>query len=79
MPLPNSRDEQVVTAGLYTKPIYTYATLPSVSVNQGRVLWLSDLSTNPASTSGQVAAGGGTTLGRVVSDGTNWRVYGWTP
>jgi len=77
MPLPNSHDDQIVI-GLYTKPVYTVAALPSVSVNQGRVQWVSDLTANPAVASGQVATGGGTTLGRVVSDGTNWRVYGWT-
>lgn len=77
MPLPSGRDAQIV-AGLYTKPIYTVATLPPVAENQGRVHWVSDLTTNPAATSGQVAVGGGTTAGRVESDGTNYRVYGWS-
>lgn len=79
MPLTSGRDAQIVVTGAFTKPIYTVGTLPSVSENQGRVQWVTDLADNPASASGKVATGGGTTLGRVVSDGSNWRVYGWTP
>jgi hypothetical protein len=78
MPLPSGHDAQINSGGLYTKPIFAVAGLPGVAECQGRILWVSDLTTNPASTSGQVAVGGGTTQGRVVSDGTNWRVYGWT-
>jgi hypothetical protein len=79
MPLPSGRDPHVVSTGLFTKTVYTVATLPPVAENQGTIRWVSDLANNPASNSGQVATGGGTTQGRVASDGTNWRIYGWTP
>lgn len=78
MPLPSGHDDHVNVRGLVTKTLWTVATLPPVAENQGTIRWVSDLSTNPATTSGQIAAGGGTTQGRVLSDGTNWRVYGWT-
>jgi hypothetical protein len=78
MPLPSGHDAQINTSGLYTKPIFLVAALPATAECQGRILWVSDLTTNPAITSGQVAAGGGTTLGRVISDGSSWRVYGWS-
>jgi len=77
MPLPNRRDAQTVV-GLYTRPVFTFATLPSAAENVGRVLLINDMSTNPATTTGQVAVGAGTTQGRVLSDGTAWRIYGWT-
>lgn len=72
MPDPNT------VAGLFTKPFTTVAGLPTASLLQGTIRWVSDLANNPASSSGIIATGGGTTAGRVLSDGTNWRVYGWT-
>lgn len=78
MPLPSGRDAQIISTGLFTKTTYTVATLPSVAENVGRVHWVSDLLDNPATSSGKVVVGGGTTIGRACSDGTNWRIYGWT-
>lgn len=78
MPLPSARDSLTVNTGLFTKLIFTVATLPPVAENQGTIRWVNDLTVNPAANSGMVAVGGGTTQGRVISDGTNWRVYGWT-
>lgn len=70
--------DNAVNRGLFTKTIYTFATLPPAANNQGCEQLISDATTNPATTSGQVAVGGGTTLTRVISDGTVWRIYGWS-
>ena len=67
-------------SGLFVKPIYAVAALPSAATYQGSVMWVNDLANtdNPAVATGKIAAGGGTTAGRVRSDGTVWRVYGWS-
>jgi hypothetical protein len=66
-----------VNVGLYTRPKYTFATLPAATSNVGEILYITDASANPAVSSGLVAVGGGTTLSRVLSDGTVWRLYAW--
>ena len=64
-----------INTGLLTKPLYTVATLPSATGAYGQILWVSDLTVNPLVGAGQTAAGGGTTLGRVLSNGTAWKIY----
>jgi hypothetical protein len=66
-----------VNTGLFVKQVYTVATLPAASAQQGRVQWISDATKNPSYASGEIVAGGGTTATRVRSDGTTWRLYGW--
>lgn len=56
--------------------IYTVATLPPASNLPGTILLVNDAIQNPASNSGVVVAGGGTTRTRVLSDGSSWRVFG---
>ena len=69
-----SADPNVV-AGSFTKTYYTVATLPAASTRQGGQETVTDLTVNPWTNHGEIAVGGGTTRGRVVSDGTNWRLH----
>lgn len=59
---------------LYTKPIYTFATLPPAANLQGETVWISDLSTAPAVSGGATAVGGGAFIGKVRSTGTVWKI-----
>jgi hypothetical protein len=68
-----AEDNFVVRNGSFTKPIYTVTTAPAA---QGEVVWVSDLTTNPLTTAGLTATGGGTTRGRIIFDGTNKKIYG---
>ncbi len=70
-----AEDPNVVRGGVYTKPITTVTALPSAASVQGDIRWVSDLTTNPLTTMNLTATGGGTTRGRVISDGTNWKIY----
>lgn len=63
-------------AGLYTRTYYTVATLPAAASMSGKELFCTDLSVNPQTNTGLTAAGGGSTRGRVKSDGTAWRLAG---
>jgi hypothetical protein len=71
-----AEDSFVVRGGVFTKSIGTVTALPPVASVQGTVFWVSDLSTNPLTTAGLTATGGGTTQGRVISDGTRYKIYG---
>jgi hypothetical protein len=64
-----------VVVGLYTRPVYTVATLPPVAQTQGERAWISDSNASPWTFHGQIAVGGGTLRCRVTSDGTNWRLH----
>ena len=65
-------------AGAFTQTYYTVTSLPAASTMQGEELWVTDANVNPAIGSGGIATGGGTNRTRVQSDGTNWRIAGWT-
>lgn len=67
-------DNQVVRTGLYTRALYTFATLPAAANNQGCEQFITDALNSPDTNYGQVAVGGGTFQSRVVSDGTAWRL-----
>lgn len=70
-------DINVVTTGSFTKPVTTVAALPTASAdNAGDIRWVSDLNSSRDTTKGQTAAGGGTVQGRVVSNGSAWKIYG---
>lgn len=69
-------DPFVNRSGLYTKPIYTVTSAGPAAGFQGEIKWVTDLNSNPLTTAGQTATGGGINRGRIISDGTNWRVYG---
>lgn len=64
-----------VNVGLYTRPTYLVASLPAAASNRGEILYVTDATDNPITNNGKVATGGGTTRGRVLSDGTVWRMY----
>lgn len=68
-------DPNVNRTGLWTKPMYTVATLPAASTKQGSILYVTDANASPWTFHGQVAVGGGTIRGRVISDGTSWRLH----
>lgn len=70
-------DPHTVITGAFTRTYYTVTSLPPAASMQGEVLYVTDLATNPLVSSGVVATGGGSTRGGVLSDGTNWRVYGY--
>lgn len=72
MPDPNT------VSGAFTATYYTVTSLPPAASQQGNELWVTDASINPAIGSGGIATGGGTNRTRVQSDGTNWRIAGWT-
>ena len=59
-----------VNTGLFTKTIYTVATLPTVAGAKGNVEWVSDGEV----AAGLTVAGGGTYRCKVRSDGTAWKV-----
>lgn len=63
-----------VNDGLYTKPVYTFATLPLAANMQGETVWISDLSTAPIVSAGATAIGGGAFIGKVRSNGTVWKI-----
>ena len=69
-----SNDPNVV-AGSFTKTVYTVATLPTASLQQGVFQWVSDADTSPWTNSGEIVLGGGAFKARVISDGTNWRLH----
>lgn len=63
-----------VNTGLFTKTIYTVATLPTVAGAKGNVEWVSDSTGNGEVAAGLTVAGGGTYRCKVRSDGTAWKV-----
>lgn len=68
MPDPNT------VVGLFTKPYYTVTSAPA---NVGEISWVTDLTTNPLTTAGLTATGGGTTRGRIIVDQAgNKKIYG---
>jgi hypothetical protein len=69
-------DPYTVTNGSFTKTYYTVTTLPAAASMQGGVEWVTDANSNAAVDPGEVVVGGGTTYARVLSDGTNWRLFG---
>lgn len=71
-----AEDPNVVRNGVYTKPIYTVTSAGSAASQQGEIRWVSDLTTNPLTTAGLTATGGGTTRGEIISNGTAWKIYG---
>lgn len=71
-----AEDPNVVRGGAFTKSITTVTALPSAASAQGDIRWVNDLSTNPLTTAGLTATGGGSNAGRVISTGTIWKIYG---
>ncbi len=68
------RDTNINT-GLYTLTYYTFATLPAAAAgNVGQFLYITDYNGTPSTDNGKVAAGSGTTVARVRSDGAAWRI-----
>lgn len=70
-----AEDPNVVRNGLFTKTYYTVTSAGPAASFTGEIKWVTDLTTNPLTTAGLVATGGGTTAGRIISDGTNWRIH----
>lgn len=68
-------DMSVVRTGSFTRTTYTVATLPAASTKQGSILYVTDANASPWTFHGQVAVGGGTIRGRVISDGSSWRLH----
>jgi hypothetical protein len=66
-------DPHTVVSGLYVRPSYTVATLPSAATSVNESLYVSDQTYN-CTTFGTGASGGGTFRMRVRSDGSQWRV-----
>jgi hypothetical protein len=69
-------DPFTVTNGMYTKQMYTVTALPAAASCQGEVRWVSDMTENRNTDLGKTVSGGGSFKGRVISDGTNWKVHG---
>lgn len=67
-----------VVAGAYTRPYYTLATLPSAIAQINEIQYILDSTLSEAAGTGSIAAGGGSTRARVLSDGVFWRLYGAT-
>lgn len=63
-----------VNADLFTKTIYTVATLPAASGRQGGNEWVSDSTVNGEVGRGLTAVGGGTYRAKVISNGSVWKV-----
>ena len=63
-----------VNVGLFTKTIYTVATLPAAAVSQGNREWVSDSTANGDISAGLTAVGGGTYRAKVQSNGSVWKV-----
>lgn len=64
-----------INVGLWTRVVYTVATLPPVAAQQGERHYISDSAASPWTFHGQVAVGGGTIRCKVTSDGVNWRLH----
>jgi hypothetical protein len=58
-----------------TKQYYTVTTLPAAAAHVGEVQWITDSDENDRIGRGKIAVGSGTHRARVLSDGTNWRLY----
>lgn len=71
-----AEDPHVVRGGVFTKSITTVTAAGGAAAFQGCIKWVSDLTTNPLTTAGLTATGGGSTQGRIISDGTRWKIYG---
>lgn len=65
-----------VNTGLFTKTIYTVATLPAAAGAQGQIQWISDSTVSGDIGKGLTAVGGGTYRCKVQSNGTTWKVVG---
>ena len=63
-----------VNTGLFTKTIYTVATLPAAAGSQGRIEWVSDSTTGGDVAAGLTVVGGGTYRCKVISNGSVWKV-----
>lgn len=66
--------DPAVNTGLFTKTVYTVATLPAAAASQGRIQWVSDSTANGQVAAGLTAVGGGTYRCKVISNGTIWKV-----
>jgi len=67
-------DNAVNRGGLFTRTMYTFATLPAAANNQGCEFFITDSTASPDTGYGQIPTGGGTFQARVVSDGTAYRL-----
>lgn len=67
-------DNAVNRQGLYTRTMFTFATLPAATACQGQEFFITDSTASPDTGYGQVPTGGGTFQARVVSDGTVFRL-----
>jgi len=65
-----------VNLGLFTKTIYTVATLPAAAGAVGSIQWVSNSTVEGEINQGLIVVGGGTFKAKVISDGTNWRLFG---
>lgn len=65
-----------VNTGLFTKTVYTVATLPAAAVSQGNIEWVSDSTVSGTTGKGLTAVGGGTYRCKVESNGSVWKVVG---
>lgn len=65
-----------VNTGLFTKTIYTLAALPAEAARLGGIEWISDSTVGGVIGKGLLAVGGGTYKCKVISDGTDWRIFG---
>ena len=65
-----------VNVGLFTKTIYTVATLPAAASARGNIEWVSNSTLGGDVSKGIVPVNGGTFKCKVMSDGTHWRIFG---
>ena len=72
--MPSTVRDANINRGLWTKTMYTFATLPAAANNQGCEAFISDCNASPQVAAGQVAVGGGNIMCRVQCDGTAWRI-----
>jgi hypothetical protein len=66
--------DPMVNTGLFTKTVYTFATLPPAAMSQGRIEWISNSTAGGDVAAGLTAVGGGTYKCKVISNGTAWKV-----
>lgn len=71
-----AEDSFVVRGGVFTKAIGTVTAVGTATGRQGEIVWVNDLTENRNTDLGKTATGGGTFRGRILSDGTSWRVHG---